>query len=73
MYSYKTDNNKINKRCKGNKKCVIEQALEHINYKNCLNNHKELTKKQKFKYLDLRNIKYILLKLKSLRSHTTAI
>ena len=47
LYSYITDDNKPHKRCKGIKKCVIEQELEHINYKNCLNNREEITKNQK--------------------------
>ena len=45
LYSYKTDN-KTNKRCKGIKKCIVEQ-IDHTDYDNCLNNHKQLTKKQK--------------------------
>ena len=44
--SYKTDNNKINRRCKGIKKCVLEE-LQHKDYDNCLNNREKLTKKQK--------------------------
>ena len=47
LYSYVTDDNKPHKRCKGIKKCVIEQEFEHNNYKTCLNNRKQLTKNQK--------------------------
>ena len=43
MYSYLTDDNKPHKRCKGIKKCVIED-IQHSDYYNCLNNHEILTK-----------------------------
>ena len=46
MYSYKTEDNKPHKRCKGIKKCVIEE-ITHTDYDNCLNNREQLTKKQK--------------------------
>ena len=46
MYSYLTDDNKPHKRCKGIKKCVIED-IQHVDYDNCLNKHEILTKKQK--------------------------
>ena len=46
LYSYLTDDNKPHKRCKGIKKCVIED-IKHEDYDNCLNKHEILTKKQK--------------------------
>jgi len=45
LYSYKTDD-KINKRCKGIKKCVVKE-IDHTDYDNCLNKREQLTKKQK--------------------------
>ena len=41
-----TEDNKPHKRCKGIKKCVVED-IQHIDYNICLNNHEELTKKPK--------------------------
>ena len=46
MYSYKTEDNIPHKRCKGIKKCVIEE-ITHTDYDNCLNNREQLSKKQK--------------------------
>ena len=45
LYSYKTDD-KINKRCKGIKKCVVKE-IDHVDCDNCLNKREQLTKKQK--------------------------
>ena len=54
MYSYKTEDEytrkaqheKLHKKCKGIKTCVIKE-IEHTDYNNCLNNREQLTKKQK--------------------------
>ena len=46
MYRYKTEDNKPHMRCKGIKKCVINE-LQHTDYNNSLNTCIQLTKKQK--------------------------
>ena len=46
LYSYKMDEGKENKRCKGIKKCVIEKSIRHEDYKACLETGKEILRKQ---------------------------
>ena len=43
-YSYLTDNDKIDKKAKGTKKCVINKMIKFNDYKNCLLNDKTLLK-----------------------------
>ena len=45
MYSYKTEDNTPHKRCKGIKKCVIDE-ITHEDYDRCLNDHEILHKSQ---------------------------
>ena len=52
-YSYLTDNDKIDKKAKGTKKCAINKMIKFDNYKNCLLNDKILLKSQQ------RNTMYI--------------
>ena len=46
MYSYLTDNDKIDKKAKGTKKCVIKNMIKFDNYKKCLLNDKVILKSQ---------------------------
>ena len=46
MYSYKMEEGKENKRCKGIKKAVIEKNITHENYKTCLETGKEQLRRQ---------------------------
>ena len=46
LYSYKMDEGKENKRCKGIKKAVIEKSIRHEDYKNCLETGKEQLRRQ---------------------------
>ena len=43
-YSYLTDNDKIDKKAKGTKKCAINKMIKFDDYKNCLLNNKILLK-----------------------------
>ena len=45
-YSYLTDNDKIDKKAKGTKKCVVNKMIKFDDYKNCLSNDKTLLKSQ---------------------------
>ena len=45
-YPYLTDNNKIDKKAKGTKKCIIEKMIKFDDYKNCLLNDKVILKSQ---------------------------
>ena len=45
-YSYLTDNDKIDKKTKGTKKCVVNKMIKFDDYKNCLSNDKTLLKSQ---------------------------
>ena len=46
LYSYKMDEGKENKRCKGIKKAVVEKSITHGDYKTCLETGKEQLRKQ---------------------------
>ena len=46
LYSYKMDEGKENKRCKGIKKAVVEKSIRHEDYKKCLETGKEQLRKQ---------------------------
>ena len=46
LYSYKMDEGKENKRCKGIKKAVVEKSIRHKDYKTCLETGKEQLRKQ---------------------------
>ena len=46
LYSYKMDEGKENKRCKGIKKAVVEKSITHEDYKTCLETGKEQLRKQ---------------------------
>ena len=46
LYSYKMDEGKENKRCKGIKKAVVEKSISHENYKICLQTGKEQLRRQ---------------------------
>ena len=46
LYSYKMEEGKENKRCKGVKKQVVESNITHKDYKTCLTTGKELLRKQ---------------------------
>ena len=45
-YSYLTDNNNIDKKAKGTKKCVIKKMIKFDDYKKCLLNDKVILKSQ---------------------------
>ena len=45
-YSYLTDNDKIDKRAKGTKKCVIKKMIKFDDYKKCLLNDEVILKSQ---------------------------
>ena len=46
-YSYLTDNDKIDKKTKGTKKCIIKKMIKFDDYKKCLLNDKVILKSQK--------------------------
>ena len=46
LYSYKMDEGKENKKCKGIKKAVVEKSITHEDYKTCLETGKEQLRKQ---------------------------
>ena len=46
LYSYKMDEGKENKRCKGIKKVVVEKSISHEDYKTCLITGKEQLRRQ---------------------------
>ena len=46
LYSYKMEEGKENKRCKGIKKAVIKKSITHEDYKTCLETGKEQLRKQ---------------------------
>ena len=46
LYSYKMDEGKENKRCKGIKKAVVERTIRHEDYKTCLITGKEQLRRQ---------------------------
>ena len=46
LYSYKMDEGKENKRCKGIKKAVVEKSITHEDYKTCLTTGKEQLRRQ---------------------------
>ena len=46
LYSYKMDEGKENKRCKGIKKAVVERTIRHEDYKKCLETGKEQLRRQ---------------------------
>ena len=45
-YSYLTDNDKIDKKAKGPKKCVIKKLIKFDDYKKCLLNDEVILKSQ---------------------------
>ena len=45
-YSYLTDNDKIDKKAKGTKKCIIKKTIKFDDYKKCLLNDKVMLKSQ---------------------------
>ena len=45
-YSYLTDNDKIDKKSKGTKKCIIKKMIKFDDYKKCLLNDKVILKSQ---------------------------
>ena len=46
LYSYKMEEGKENKRCKGIKKAVVERSITHEDYKTCLETGKEQLRRQ---------------------------
>ena len=46
LYSYKMDEGKENKRCKGIKKAVVKKSITHENYKTCLKTGMEQYRRQ---------------------------
>ena len=46
LYSYKMDEGKENKRCKGIKKAVVERTIRHEDYKTCLKTGREQLRRQ---------------------------
>ena len=46
LYSYKMEEGKENKRCKGIKKAVVEKSIRHEDYKTCLETGKEQLRRQ---------------------------
>ena len=45
-YSFLTDNDKIDKKAKGTKKCIIKKMIKFDDYKKCLSNDKLILKSQ---------------------------
>ena len=46
LYSYKMEEGKENKKCKGIKKAVVEKSITHEDYKTCLKTGKEQLRRQ---------------------------
>ena len=46
LYSYKMEEGKENKKCKGIKKAVVERSITHEDYKTCLKTGKEQLRRQ---------------------------
>ena len=46
LYSFKMDEGKENKKCKGIKKAVVERTIRHEDYKTCLTTGKEQLRRQ---------------------------
>ena len=46
LYTYKMEEGKENKRCKGIKKAVVEKSIRHEDYKKCLETGKEQLRRQ---------------------------
>ena len=46
LYSYKMEEGKENKKCKGIKKAVVEKSITHKDYKTCLETGKEQLRRQ---------------------------
>ena len=46
LYSYKMEEGKENKKCKGIKKAVVEKSITHEDYKTCLTTGKEQLRRQ---------------------------
>ena len=46
LYSFKTEEGKENKKCKGIKKAVVAKSIRHENYKKCLQTGKEQLRRQ---------------------------
>ena len=46
LYSYKMEEGKENKKCKGIKKAVVEKSISHEDYKTCLETGKEQLRRQ---------------------------
>ena len=46
LYSYKMEEGKENKKCKGIKKAVVEKSISHNDYKTCLETGKEQLRRQ---------------------------
>ena len=46
LYSFKTEEGKENKKCKGIKKAVVAKSIRHENYKTCLQTGKEQLRRQ---------------------------
>ena len=46
LYSYKMEEGKENKKCKGIKKAVVEKSITHNDYKTCLETGKEQLRRQ---------------------------
>ena len=46
-YSYLTDNDKIDEKAKGTKKCIIKKMIKFDDYKKCILNGKVILKSQK--------------------------
>ena len=46
LYSYKMEEGKENKKCKGIKKAVVEKSISHEDYKTCLKTGKEQLRRQ---------------------------
>ena len=46
LYSYKMEEGKENKKCKGIKKAVVEKSISHKDYKTCLETGKEQLRRQ---------------------------
>ena len=45
-YSYLADNDKIDKKAKGTKKCILKKKIKFDDYKKCLLNDKVILKSQ---------------------------
>ena len=54
-YSYLTDNDKIDKKAKGTKKCIIKKMIKFDDFKKCLLNDKVILKSQQ-RFISMKHV-----------------